>query len=159
MLHYTPNPVLSLRVAPRAYVPNVLQQAEFEQLTISRKGGSFSVEILLTVTQYNSENGALGLRLEGRGIESYPVTLRGNNNTAVDFAGNVLLMREGNHDSEVFTESSADFKARAEADERQLMLQGNYVEHVFFNEPVKLADLIRDAIEKANGSLHNRFAQ
>ena len=150
-----------LGFADRAHVANIKQRAEFEQLTVTRnrQTGEFAVEILLAVDQYNCEDGNFGLLMQGNGISAYPVVLRGNNNCAVDPAtGAVLLVREGDHNTNEFTETYPAFVGRCAADARLMKLQGNWLEDVFHDANVKMAEMVLGNMMLANGAQFNKFS-
>lgn len=131
----------------------IKQRATF--LTLHAAQHALTSEVTVTigvrVDLYANDAGQYGERLVGKGLASYAVTLLADNNSAVDpTTGAVLHIRA--------SETTDEWAALLAADERPLMLQGDWFEMLLRTQEVAIGPMIRQFIEQADAAPFNKFS-
>lgn len=119
----SPREHIEVEVSSRIIADTVVRQlVRYVKLTDEKTdSGECIVSILVKVFLHADHAGSLGERLSGPGFSPYEVYLYANNQTLVDAAtGEILLIRSGE------TEAEWQQKVTAAAEQRDVMLQGDY---------------------------------
>jgi hypothetical protein len=155
LLPYTP-PLIELPISDLQVGDTVIRRkARFESLLHQQdaSGQSF-VRIMVRVCPYAAEGSGYGEALTGPGFASYQAQLGADNLTLVDAtpgeqAGAILAVRQ-------LGQSDADWQDVADAFPQPVMLQADFFVYLRENEAIKIADVIRHHIQRADAL--GRFA-
>ena len=112
-----------------------------------------SVVLTAAVDLSANDNGSFGVRMPG--VTTTDVELHGDNESAVDPQTGVVLL---NRDV-AGGETQAAWLARAEADPRPLLLQGDWLAQLLDNPKVSIAALALGQLAAADTDPYNKFAR
>jgi hypothetical protein len=155
LLPFTP-PLIELQISDLQVGDTLIRRkARFESLLHQQEaGGQSFVRIVVRVCPYAAQGSGYGPALSGPGFASYSAQLGADNRTLVDAtpgeqAGSILAVRE-------LGQSDEAWQTVVDSYPQATMLQADFFVYLRENEPIKIADVIRHHITRADAL--GRFA-
>ena len=147
---------LALDVADKPGTAGTIKQrARTRRIVLEWDDDTAELSVVLTaaVDLSAAENGQFGVRMPG--VTTPDVDLHGDNDSAVDPATGVVLLNRDVPGGE----TEAAWLARAEADERALMLQGDWLAGLLNNPKASIAQLAIGQLMAADTDPYNKFTR
>lgn len=155
LIQYTRKPTV-VEVCDRKFGASLLKQkVQFESLSITQDLKTFEVVVLvnLKVTLFvRNDDGTYGPPVkEDKGVTSYNVIIRADNDCAVDASTGTICYIKGDM-------TRSQFETALGADPRHLMYQGDFFEILMDYSPIEITSMMTTFIHQANGSDFNKFS-